>query len=310
MADCRLGLIGAGRWGRNYIRTIEELPGVTLGRIASNNPETGKLAPAGCQIEVDWRAVASAMDLDGVIITTPPALHAEMTSAAVRAGLPVLVEKPLTMDLDQAEALGHLVARHDGYVLVDHTQLFNPPFAAMKRVAGLLGPVKAINSLAGNRGPFREGVNVLWDWGAHDVAMCLDFLDELPRAVTVRRIGPAQQSGESLELRLNFRSDVKATIKISNVRSEKVRRFAVQFQNSELVFDDFAERKLSIKHRHKAEIHVDPDLEYAAELPLTAVVREFIEGIRLDKTEADSLKLGIEVVKTLADCQKMLERLA
>src|SRR5229473_890850 len=102
----RLGLIGAGRWGRNYLRTIAATPGVRLARLASRNPDSVRLAPADCAVTPDWRDLLDRNALDGVIIATPAALHAEMALAAMDAGLPVLVEKPLTMDIAQARALG------------------------------------------------------------------------------------------------------------------------------------------------------------------------------------------------------------
>ena len=49
-----LGLIGAGPWGSNYIKTIARLDGVCLSRLASRNPESPALAGTGCQISEDW----------------------------------------------------------------------------------------------------------------------------------------------------------------------------------------------------------------------------------------------------------------
>ena len=102
-ASLNLGLIGAGPWGRNYIDTIRALDGVALTRLASRNPESAALAGPDCEITGDWRKMLAAGDLDGVIIATPPALHAEMTLAAIDRGVAVLVEKPMTLNLAEAE---------------------------------------------------------------------------------------------------------------------------------------------------------------------------------------------------------------
>ena len=92
--DLNLGLIGAGSWGRNYIRTLAGLEGVDLVRLCSRNPESAKLAGPDCEISPDWRQLIEAGDLDGVIIAAPPALQSEMMLAAIGRGLPVLAEKP------------------------------------------------------------------------------------------------------------------------------------------------------------------------------------------------------------------------
>ena len=128
----RLGLIGAGRWGRNYIRTINGLPGVRLARLASRNPDSARLIPTGCSIFTDWREMLSSRDLDGVIVATPPHLHAEMAFAAIDAGLAVLIEKPLTLSVAEAHALRERARERGVLAMVDHTHLFNPAFRALK----------------------------------------------------------------------------------------------------------------------------------------------------------------------------------
>ena len=83
-AQLRLGLLGAGRWGRNYIRTIAASAGVRLARLASRNPDSANLVPPDCVIFADWREMLDARALDGVIVATPPGVHAEMALAQCR----------------------------------------------------------------------------------------------------------------------------------------------------------------------------------------------------------------------------------
>ena len=70
--NLNLGLIGAGPWGHNYIRTIDGLDGITLACLASRNPESARLVGPGCKIHQDWREMIKTNDLNGVIIATPP----------------------------------------------------------------------------------------------------------------------------------------------------------------------------------------------------------------------------------------------
>src|SRR6185295_8261844 len=121
-----------GRWGRNYIKTIAALDDMRLTRLASRNPASRRLVGPRCEISADWRRCMGAGDLDGIIIATPPSLHAEMTIAAVAAGIPVLVEKPLTLGLSEASALRNEVRARSGLVMVDHTHLFHPAFVELK----------------------------------------------------------------------------------------------------------------------------------------------------------------------------------
>lgn len=315
-----LGLIGAGRWGRAYIHTLRNLEGVELTRLCSGNPESAAWVGPRCEITRDWRALVKADGLDGVIIATPPAFHAEMVEAAVRAAKPVLVEKPLTLSLDDALRVQEVVEQSGAPVLVDHTHLFHPGYVVLKERAGELGPVRFIDSAGGNRGPFRPDVSALWDYGPHDIALCLDLLGEAPASVGAERrlAGDTEEGcGEVLSLRLGFPGGVAAAITIGNLMPQKRRRFAVYFDDSVLVLDDLAEHKLMM-HRFKWMSPVDlgdrdlgPGLPVPvpADLPLTRVVRTFIDGLRGGSRESFGVGLGVQVVRVLSECQSLLVRL-
>lgn len=299
----RLGLIGAGRWGRNYIRTIAALDGVRLTRLASRNPASRELVGPECTISADWRHVVESGDLEGIIIATPPSLHAEMTIAAVAAGIPVLVEKPLTLGLAEAVTLREQVRTRKGRVMVDHTHLFHPAFEELKRQVAALGMIREIEAEAGNQGPYREDVPVLWDWGPHDVAMCLDLLGEPPREARGMREERANRGTavtETIRLELEFSSGARARIRISNMM-EKTRRFSVRCEAGVLVYDDIARNKLML-HRDGR----DGPINVSAEPPLSRVVEAFVAGISAGNDTTGSLDLAVNVVAVLERCARTL----
>ncbi|ARJ66500.1 hypothetical protein WV31_12885 [Magnetospirillum sp. ME-1] len=306
----RLGLIGIGRWGRNYVTTLRQMPGIVLARAASSNPASAELVGPGCVLHRDWREVARATDLDGVIIATPPRLHAEMAIAALEAGKAVLVEKPLTMDVAEAESIRAAARRADRPVLVEHTQLFNPPFRALVEASRALGPVRSIRSEAGGQGPYRNDVPVLWDWGAHDVAMCLTVLGGEPDSIAVcrSRFEPRPDGAmESLGLSLRFQGGVVAELRLSNC-VDKCRRFVVEHDQAVLLFDDWAEAKLT---RHSPgvawpEAGDGTPLPWIGERPLTEAIQRFATALATGDTESEGVDLGCKVVRVLARCQQVL----
>ena len=108
----RLGLVGVGRWGRVLLGNILDHPDTELTWVASRNPATrGLVGPhaGGVTIVEDWRTFPDA-HRDGLVIATPSPLHAEMARAAIEAGVPVFVEKPLS--LNPIEARDIAFARH------------------------------------------------------------------------------------------------------------------------------------------------------------------------------------------------------
>jgi predicted dehydrogenase len=309
--ELRLGLIGAGRWGRNYITTIAGLEGVRLASLASRNPQSARLAGPDCLVTADWHAILDRSRIDAAIVATPPALHAEMTAAAVKRGLPVLVEKPLTLDLVEAVALRGLVAAQEGFVMVDHTHLFHPAYRALKLVAPRYGPVHAIDCRSGNYGPFRADTRALWDWGAHDLALCLDLVGASPEILEAkcleRRRAP-EGWGEVLELRATFPRAVSAVLRFGNLLA-KERRMVVYLERAVLVYDDGVERKLTL--HPPSPPHTEPatpgePLAYDRQLPLACVVSEFARAVRASSKSLDSLDLGVEVVRLLDRCEAAL----
>src|SRR5262245_34852865 len=142
--------------------------------------------PPGCRRHADWRDLLDAGAVDAIIVASPPQLHAEMANAAVDAGLPVLIEKPLTMDLGEATALRDRAEERRALVMVGHTHLYHPAYRALKALAPRYGAILGIDAEAGNLGPYRSDVPVLWDWGPHDVALCLDLLGTKPARSSAR----------------------------------------------------------------------------------------------------------------------------
>lgn len=255
----RLAVCGRGAWGRIYAETIEALP---------------ELALVGSAGRDDWRELIVRPDVDGVIVATSPISHTEISEAALRAGKPVLCEKPLALDVASATALREVVRETDGRLLVAHTYLWHPGFEALAQAAAV-GRPRLILSNSGNRGPVRADVNALWDYGPHDVAMALALAG---RPDTTDATLELRAAGESWTIRLGWPDGAKAELHCSNELPERQRRFGVEFDWGRLQFEDTA-RALNIDER-----------------PLTRMLRAFAAG-------AADIDLGVAVVGVLEQAQ-------
>jgi predicted dehydrogenase len=294
------------------------MSGLELALLCSSNPESKNLVSPSCRITSDWREVATSGEIDGVIVATPPALHARMVEEALRSGLPVMVEKPLTLDHGEARRLGEIAGEADAPVLVDHIYLFHPAYRALKREAADMGAVRRILSVGGNRGPFRKDASALWDYGPHDLALCLDLLGASPARISAERV--ASQSteegyGEVVSLSLEFAGGVRAEISAGNLMDEKRRRFAVWLEKGALVFDDLAEHPL-MRYETGGDSSgggalggpggVGHPIPASPTLPLTAALEAFASGIRGEAGEEFGLALGVEIVRLLGECEAQL----
>ena len=299
--EIRLGLLGAGRWGQRYIETIRNLSGMRLSVVASRNPETASRVPPGCRVVADWQAVVADAEVDAIIIAAPPPLHAAMALAAIAARKPVLLEKPMTLTLADAREIEAKTREQGAVVIIGHTHLFNAAFRRMKRALPEIAPVRRIVSSSGNWGPFPADVSALWDYGPHDVAMCIELLEATPTRVSANREVHEKIEGgfgDRYLINLAFPRDITAEIRIGNLLRPRRRWMEVQGEKGALYFDDLADQKL-IHRAGKKEVA----LAYDAERPLTTQVREFVSAARFGRSDPASVQLGREVVEVLAACE-------
>jgi predicted dehydrogenase len=307
MTELRVGLIGAGRWGRRYIHTLSGISGVRLVRLASGNPESASLVGPNCLVSTDWREVATDSTLDGLVIATPPACHVEMAETALRAGLHVLVEKPMTLFAGEAQRLVEASRASRRMVFVGHTHLFSNAFRGLKAMGSKLGELREVRSSAGNWGPDRTDASVLWDWAPHDLAMCLDLIGSDPTLIGARQTGTAMLpdgSGESIAITLEFGEATKAAIVVSNIDREKSRRFEGRFDEGVLIYDDLAAVKLCFIPTASS---VSQELPIGKSLPLDNLLNEFAAEIRAGSIWHASLDIGVRVVNLMAACQHSLD---
>ena len=281
------------------------MDGFKLVRLASKNPNAKNLVNSSCLITKDWRDVAKSDDLDGVIIATPPSLHAKMMRVALANSNPVLVEKPLTVNVLEAREILNFATKMKSIVHVDHTHLYHAAYRSLKLRGLNLGQVKKIDSCAGDWGPFRCDTNVLWDRGSHEVAMCLDLLSEYPESISAKtneKKYTDDGAGEDISIHLIFSSGVKADLEISNLLIDKKRNFYVHYEKETLFYNGIAEPALS-RTLKTGQIEL---MKAADILPLDQVLIDFAEAIVRGKSDLDGLRLGVSVVKVLQECEKSL----
>ena len=301
-----LGLVGAGRWGRNFISTLREIPGITLSRIASSNPATAALVDAGCTIHGDWQDLVSSNDIEGVIIATPPATHAVIASQAIMSGKAVLIEKPLTTDLQSALSLKATAEAHRAIVLVDHIQLYNPAWAAFKNATEQMGRLINIRSEAGAPSPVRTDVTVLWDWAPHDVALGLHLTGAMPTSAVCRKLislEVPQGIAEQLELKMEFSNQVQMRTEIGTLFKEKRRWLRADFRQGTLVFDDRLEDKV-IMHEAGDSLHSvgtrGTPIPFEVGSPLEKILGAFASCIRAGQSFLSDIALAVQVVEVLS----------
>jgi predicted dehydrogenase len=298
----RLLLVGAGRWGTVFLRNLLGHSRARVGGIV-----TSREAPALEENTAVYPDFAKAMNApwDGVILATPPETHAAQLEICLRKRIPVLVEKPLTVSLAEAEKLGALAQETGSPVLVDHILLFHPGYEWLKKNVNP-GEITRIASVGRSLGPYRAGYSPLWDYGAHDLSLALDLLGGEITGVEgeARELGTVEggQAG-SYTFRLSFSGGQKAEFSVSNRGPDKARSLAVETREGKFLLDDQPTIRLT---RATLAGGAPVNLPLPATKPLERVLEVFCDGLEGRFDRRWGVGLGVRVVEALAACERVL----
>ena len=149
-APLRIALIGAGIMGRQHYQQLRNVPQAQLCAVADPGPQAEAFATeCGVAWFADHRQMLEQIKPEAVIIANPNNQHVATALACVEAGVPVLVEKPVGVHLDEVRALVAASQRHGVPVLVGHHRRHNPLIARARQVIqdGRLGRLINVTAL-------------------------------------------------------------------------------------------------------------------------------------------------------------------
>lgn len=183
----RAGVAGAGYWGINLVRTCAKL-GVLA---AVCDPDVRPLEAIrsqydGVRVFTNYDAMLEEAQLDAVILASPAQHHAKMALAAVAAGKDVFVEKPLALNVSDAERVVEAAANAGRKLFVGHVLLYHPAVRTMFELIreGRIGDVRHVRSRRLSWGRLRAHEDVWWSFAPHDVAVMLELFGEDPAGCT------------------------------------------------------------------------------------------------------------------------------
>lgn len=148
MAVLRVGLAGLGIHGSRYARHLlqGDVPQGRLVAVSRADQREGRefARRHGLTFLPDPRELATHPDVDAVILAVTPDLHPGLGSACVERGRPVLIEKPLALDVAGARLLARTVERHDGFLMTAQTLRFDAVVRAVRREVASIGPLRSV----------------------------------------------------------------------------------------------------------------------------------------------------------------------
>jgi predicted dehydrogenase len=303
----RVAVIGVGYLGRHHARILSTLPGAELVAVVdTNRTRADEMAAAySTQPFTDYRAVVGMVD--AVSIAVPTELHRDIAVPLLRAGIPVLVEKPMARSLDEAEAM-ITAARDAGAVLaVGHTERFNP---AVEAARPLLADPRFIEVHRLGTFPERSlDIDVVFDLMIHDLDVVLSLVHA--EVESIEAVGVPVLTGrvDIANARLRFANGCIANLTASRISRERVRKIRF-FQPATYLSIDYAAQKVELWRLVKKDGTMPSiqggDVEVVTEEPLKRELADFVGAVRDRRTPAVT---GEDGLRALALAQRITDRM-
>jgi predicted dehydrogenase len=324
MSRLRVGVIGAGAWGQNHVRTLAGLPETELAGVCDLSPKIReRVARQYPSTFVTDSAAELLGRVDAVVIASSARTHAELGMAAVEAGVPALIEKPFALTVRDAAGLADAAAKRGVPVLAGHLLEYHPVVEYLRGLitGGQLGNVYYLYSQRVNLGQVRPDENALWSFGPHDVSVALFLLGATPRTVAAQGHSYLQPGIEDVVfLTMTFPTGVVAHAQMSWLDPHKERRLTVVGERQMAVFDDMQSReKLRIYDKgvdrpeyrsygeslsvREGDIFI-PRLSNAE--PLAVQLRHFVQVVRGEVAPRADAADGVRVVRVLDAASRSL----
>ena len=308
MSLLKIGVVGAGAFGKNHLRTFHE-----MGVLAGIAEPFAKYREAAQQAYPGVPVFENAADLfasgvDAVTIVTPAHLHAPLAIQALDAGLDVLIEKPMTLCSVEAADLIARADREARILMVGHLLLYQPAIAFLKAFleAGKLGKVFTLHQDRMKLGRARAVEDVLWSFGVHDIAVLLHLTGQVPvKSTFIGHCGLQTSIADDTFLHLEFPDGTQAHLHNSWLWPDNRRGLHIIGEKGMLHYDEVAQQ---VTWHHKTINAALENVDEGSEIvftappnfqPLRAELEHFLDCIQTRSTPLSDGHGGAAVVRIL-----------
>ncbi|HYB94667.1 MAG TPA: Gfo/Idh/MocA family oxidoreductase [Vicinamibacterales bacterium] len=241
----RVAVIGVGHLGRHHARILASLPDVTLAAVV----DTNRARAAEIAAEFGATAYGDARDIDGrveaVVIATPTESHASIAERLLDAGVHMLIEKPITQTVEEADRVIAAALRSGAVLAVGHSERFNP--AVMAARAYIKDPrfieVHRLGTMPGRS----LDIDVVLDLMIHDLDLILSAVPSEIDSVEAVGVPVLTPKVDIANARLRFKNGCIANLTASRISREQVRKVRF-FQRESYVSIDTASKEVEMYH--------------------------------------------------------------
>jgi predicted dehydrogenase len=302
-ARFRTAVVGVGYFGRFHARHYNESPGVDLVAVVDLDRQKAEAVAReyGVQAFADHRDLIGRAD--AVSIAVPTSRHYEVARDLLDAGVHVLVEKPITAEVEEAAALNRLAAEKRLVLAVGHVERYSAPFLALAE--NISRPLFIESYRISQWKPRATDVDVVLDLMIHDVDIILGLVKSPVVHIDAAGAPVLNPTEDIASARIAFDNGCIANVTASRI-SGKTQRTMRIFQPDSYIVCDFAERRISRFIRTGDPLVQGPEAikSDAWEVPhhdsLAKEIAEFVSCVRSGRTPTVDGKAGEEALRITA----------
>lgn len=241
MKTIRAGVIGVGYLGRFHAQKYTAIPGVELVGVSDIDAERAQsvATECGCRAFTDYRDMLDLVD--AVSIVVPTSHHFNVARDCITHQVDILLEKPMTVTLAEADQLIELAEKHQRVFQVGHLERFNPAVMAIKPF--LTTPVFIESDRISTFKQRGVDVDVVLDLMIHDIDIILTIIDAPLETIHTVGAPVVTSTTDIANARLIFANGATANITVSRVSLTNVRKMRI-FQPGSYINVDFANKKV------------------------------------------------------------------
>ena len=331
MKKPRVAVVGSGSWGFNHVRTFNNLNTCELIGVSDlNNKNLERVRNQFPELKTtkEYTDFTRSSDIDAIVVSSSAETHYEISQDALVHGKHCLVEKPITLDIDEAQELVDLADQKDLVLMVGHLLLYHGAVDFLKKLVDekKIGDMLYLYSQRVNLGKVRSNENALWSFAPHDISIMLYLIDSKPVRVSATGQSFLQKKKDIHDVvffTIFFENGTIATGQVSWLDPHKIRKFTIVGSEKMVTFDDMEIReKIRIydkgvdgwdasydSYAESMSIH-DGDISIPKVILTEPLKREdghFIECIINKKKPLTGGQNGLDVLKVLMAAQNSLD---
>lgn len=286
MNPIRVGVIGAGALGYHHVRLLRQMPEFRLSGFVESRPE--RAAQVSNELDVPAYSDIETLldDVDAVTVVVPTPHHFAVARKALERGKHVLIEKPITATVEEADELLDVAARTGAVIQTGHVERFN------RAIRAALPYVEHPRFIESDRlAPFNvrgSDVAVVLDLMIHDIDLILTLVNSVAGHIAAVGIPVLTQTVDIANARITFDSGAVANITASRISRERVRKVRIFQPSGYLSLDLGAGNGEFFRLKKPADLHALVASGGTPELT------DFVERIALEAPEGEPLKLEFE----------------